>query len=378
MKQERIPIGDKVKIYQRGKKKNWVADFWHNGKHCRKSLKTSNKKIATVKAVKLASELSSGEYQVVKTNILIEDAIEKYFSSKENDPVRESSITKYRNDLKNLLGYCDERGVKYLTEIVPSFFDEYRRVKGKIWGPNTLHNSSKTCKSFLDWCKSRHLVSQNSLENLKLRKPVACQRAVPSIEELRNILISTCGLDRLMLTTLSMTGLRGGELKYLRHYDVDLTDNWIHVVPRVGEQQKEHIERKVPIHPELRKYLLRHHITGDGWFFQSTPSHQNPNGGCLMSQGRLNTVFKSVAGRFGHPVGTDQRGLTLHALRRFFETESVKSGIPQQVIDLWMGHTGGKSMSKIYFTLKDEESQRFIKKLNFSPLLNFERGATNE
>lgn len=59
----RFPIGDRVVIYQRGKKKIWYADFHENGQHRRKSLKTKNRKTAEQRARKLDTELVSGEYK---------------------------------------------------------------------------------------------------------------------------------------------------------------------------------------------------------------------------------------------------------------------------------------------------------------------------
>ena len=43
-KADRIRVGDRVSIYPRGKKKIWCADFWRDGKHCRMSLETANKR----------------------------------------------------------------------------------------------------------------------------------------------------------------------------------------------------------------------------------------------------------------------------------------------------------------------------------------------
>jgi len=40
---DRTPVGDRVTIYPRGKKKTYVADYWLDGRHCRKSLGTTNK-----------------------------------------------------------------------------------------------------------------------------------------------------------------------------------------------------------------------------------------------------------------------------------------------------------------------------------------------
>ena len=55
-----ILIGERVRIYPRGKKKTYCADFWFDGKHQRRSLKTRNLKIARQKALQLEARLITG------------------------------------------------------------------------------------------------------------------------------------------------------------------------------------------------------------------------------------------------------------------------------------------------------------------------------
>ena len=64
------------------------------------------------------------------------------------------------------------------------------------------------------------------------------------------------------------------------------------------------------------------------------------------------------------PAGLKEDGYTIHSLRHFFETYCVNAGIPQRVVDAWMGHSGDKSMSAVYYDLDDHESQRFMQKLD--------------
>ena len=52
-------------------------------------------------------------------------------------------------------------------------------------------------------------------------------------------------------------------------------------------------------------------------------------------------------------------------MRHFFETHCVNSGIPQRVIDTWLGHRSDKSMAAVYYRLSDTESQAFLGKVPF-------------
>lgn len=58
-------------------------------------------------------------------------------------------------------------------------------------------------------------------------------------------------------------------------------------------------------------------------------------------------------------------GFVVHSRRHFFETFVVNAGIPRMAIDTWLGHRSNKSVAWIYYGLKDEDSQAFMKKVPF-------------
>jgi hypothetical protein len=43
----------------------------------------------------------------------------------------------------------------------------------------------------------------------------------------------------------------------------------------------------------------------------------------------------------------------------------VNRGIPQRVVDTWLGHRSDRSMASIYYRLTDEESQNFMRQVPF-------------
>ena len=52
------------------------------------------------------------------------------------------------------------------------------------------------------------------------------------------------------------------------------------------------------------------------------------------------------------------------------ETYALNNEVPQRAVDIWQGHTGDKSMSTVYYSLSDEESQKFMKGLPFGIIPN--------
>ena len=77
MNLNRVPVGERVTIYPRGKKRIYVADFWSDGEHMRLSLRTSNKKIAMQRAMKLEVNLVDGIYHAPAPQVLLRGAMTK-------------------------------------------------------------------------------------------------------------------------------------------------------------------------------------------------------------------------------------------------------------------------------------------------------------
>jgi integrase len=65
------------------------------------------------------------------------------------------------------------------------------------------------------------------------------------------------------------------------------------------------------------------------------------------------------------PVGRKPNGLVIHSLRHFFETRAVDSGVPQFVVDQWMGHAGHGLMGRTYYGFSDHKSLAFMQQVKF-------------
>jgi hypothetical protein len=57
---KRIQVGEFTVIYKRGTKGTYTADFHHDGEHGRRSMGTTNLKIARQRAIKLEREIIAG------------------------------------------------------------------------------------------------------------------------------------------------------------------------------------------------------------------------------------------------------------------------------------------------------------------------------
>ncbi|MHC4180704.1 MAG: hypothetical protein ACYSWU_24655, partial [Planctomycetota bacterium] len=74
----RTLIGERVRLIRRGKRRIFHADFWFDGQHRRRSLRTSNMKFARQRAVQLEAELVAGRFRREPPKVTIDDAVDRY------------------------------------------------------------------------------------------------------------------------------------------------------------------------------------------------------------------------------------------------------------------------------------------------------------
>ncbi len=366
MIEEAIPVGDRLTISPRGKNKIYNASFSFEGKHKRKSLKTTNKKIAIQRATQLAAELSSGDYQneVARTSLC--DAVDLYLNQQEVEGKSKSTLDRYRGELKTYQRFCDSKRIRNLTQIRALDLDEYRKFRTQTNAPTTIYHETMIIKQFLKWCVSRQLLKESPFAGIKIPSVKSnCRRLVPTLEQVYQILEDLHASRRIMLAILAFTGIRSGELKRLRKEDVDLENNWIHIISRQGAETKTRESRKIPIHPILRSYLQHNKSPSGPWYLAARASPQYPDGDHHINPKSLKERVQATARKCGIPVGQKSDGLVLHSFRHFFETHSVNSGIPQKAIDTWMGHKSDRSMGAVYYQLSNDQSQKFMQEINF-------------
>jgi integrase len=362
---EHETVGNRVRIYRRGSKGIFCADFWHDGKHRRVSLKTRNRKVAVDRTIDLSHSLKEGTFQQNTKKTSLTEARELFLSFLITEGRAEGTIVRYRGELQTFLEFCDLRRIKRLSAVTPTLMDAYRAERRKRVELPTVNHETSVVKGLLRWSRSRHLVSANPLAEYSVSKAIPKKRIAPTLEEVQAIFRKSPVRLLRILATLVCSGMRVGELQHLLVTDVDLRGNWFHIESREGAETKMRRSRKIPIHQTLRQMLTENQTPGP-WFFTAPPSAKYPEGCHWISPKKVNDAFQRIADGIGLPTGRRRNGYTVHSLRHFFETFTVNSRIPQRVVDTWMGHRSDRSMGAVYYTLADAESQRFMNEVPFS------------
>jgi integrase len=362
--QERVPVGDRVTIYARGKKKTYVADFWADGRHCRQSLKTSNKKEAIKRATKLAAQLDDGAFRRPAPAVSVRQAIDDYIAHLTTEGRARKTTVKYTGVLNGFATFLAAHRATKLPQVTTRHFDLYRADRAPVRHRTTLHLEAVVLKQFFKWCVSRQLVSNNPLAGIKLVKPPLEPKGGPTLDQVNLLLAAAEEPLRSQLAVLAFTGMRSGELQRLLPEDVDLVGGWLYIVSRAGAETKTRMSRKVPIHVRLRVFLEGLPKVKRAYLFMAGASAKYPDGNNHINVKRLNEQFGRLCEKLGMPTGRED-GFVIHSLRHFFETFCVNAGIPQRVIDTWLGHRSDKSMAAVYYKLADSDSQTFMNRVPF-------------
>lgn len=208
------------------------------------------------------------------------------------------------------------------------------------------------------------MTSNEPFVGVKLPAPRPRAKYIPTPPHIRAIIDAAIGEVRVQLMTLAMTGMRVDELANLRPCDVDLASGWITVRYDLEFSPKTSQARRTPIHPELHSALATICVSQRERFFQGVPTARGyvpPK----VSDRLLLLYMQGLASRLGIPIKRENAGIVIHSFRDFMEISCVNSGVPQFVIDAWMGHAGGRTQGQTYYGLTAEVSKDWMSKVKF-------------
>jgi len=166
---------------------------------------------------------------------------------------------------------------------------------------------------------------------------------------------------------LAYTGLRIGELAQLRWSDVNLEGKTVCIIDNSRAARHTQLARKttktkasrvLPLHDEFKRALESIPRTEDGRVFHG------PLGGILKPDTVRNILIEKVLQPLTKQFpGTEEelsfRDGRLHSFRHYFCSMCSRNGIPQEVVEKWLGHKSS-IMTKYYYHLHNQEAQRLM------------------
>lgn len=315
MKEEprRIPVGEFTTIYRRGKKGIYTADFSYRSSHGRRSLRTTNFRVARRRAMELERKILDGRLEIREgmrpegnaPPETILQASEEFLSYLETEERRSKTLQKYRGILVNFAGFAELRKVVRLADVDMRLIDQFRAFRKPLIGRKSMHHEGVLLKGFLEWCRQRKLISENPLRDTKFKRPNPPRRGGPTLQQIDAILRLADERRRPILAMLAFTGMRSGECRHIQLADVDQQGNWIKIESRKGYETKTGESRKVPIHPRLRTYLKGLTRRERQWFFTSPATPKYPDGDHFLNTKKLNEYFLDLLKKLGSRQGAN-------------------------------------------------------------------------
>jgi len=346
-------IGELVGIFQRGN--TWHANYQHDGRQRRRSLRTQSKKEARRRAAKIEAELLNGDHRPALKAPTIESLTADYLAYLRTEGRAEKTLVKYESVFDRVVALAGRRHRRNALGLDLSFVDAYRQERVDAGrAPKTVYTETVIIRQLVNFAITRKKISRDPLEGLKIREPKPTPQPCWTRDEVERILTASQGTQRTAFILLADSGMRVGELKWLTWDDVDFEREVLHIRVKDGWKPKSGDARTVPMSPRVKELLAGLSRRGP-WVVRAATSRKYPRGDHQISERRLLKSLKRVL----KPLGLAGH---LHTFRHGFISHALTSGIPEAIVRDWVGHVDD-AVIRLYTHVADEESQRAMARL---------------
>lgn len=355
-------VGDVVSIFSRGK--TWYANFQHDGKQKRQSLKTTSKKRARQLAIRLEASLSEGRYQEKVLAPRLEKVIDAHLDHLRSLGRADRTLSKIELVGRRLKDLASRSGVRTILDVTLPIVDAYRAEQvnvHKAGDPKTVLNHAVIIRQIVNFALSRKMITTDPLQGITFEKVKPKPQPWWQWEQVEQILAASAGHRHYhpALVMLARTGMRVGELEHLMWADVDLENGVFHIrakeiAPGIWWTPKTGNARVVPISTPVRD-LLERQPRHCRWVFAARRSKKYPNGDHHVSQRRVLVYLKKILKRLGLPGH-------VHTFRHSFISFALIGGMPPALLRRWVGQIDAQIM-ELYTHIADGYSQAAMQRL---------------
>ena len=259
------------------------------------------------------------------TSPLISTLIERYLT--ERTPyIRPNTLQSYTDSLAMFRQWLERRGIIHLESLAQADVRGYVPYLSSRYSPASVNIHLRSAAAFCRYYDLDRLAKRH-LKQIKV-KPRA--KRILSQDEIDKLLDAAGGDLRDMILTLSLTGMRRGELINLTWEQIDFKRRVIRVKGK-GER-----ERLVPLLPPLAK-LFSVRRRNSTYIF---PYQRNPK--------YFNTLFNRAV------LAAEIPRCTPHDLRRTVATWLLEKGVSDKLIQTLLGHVSIDTTYTSYIEVSDD------------------------
>ncbi|WP_166819992.1 tyrosine-type recombinase/integrase [Thalassoroseus pseudoceratinae] len=300
--------------------------------------------------------------------------------------VRKKTKGRYKAILDKFFVFCEEQKVSSWNGVNATLLQTYlAHLEEGGYAQATVYIEGNTIKQIVKFLIEQKQLPPECQVNLSLSKQRGTTTYCYTKGEVAAI-IRWCEQDeslhwlRNIVIALVTTGLRISELASLRWSDLSNDLSMIELTDESGRRSEDRRttktgrDRTFPIHADLKAVLEAMPRSGREIF-------KGPRGGKLKPDTVLNIlkrdVLRPLAKRLSNGVTPriDEGGV--HSFRHYFCSVSASSGVPEQIVMRWLGHSSSEMVQR-YYHLHDEEAKRQMSRLNFIEISGGRSAGTND
>ncbi|MDR2046458.1 MAG: site-specific integrase [Clostridiales bacterium] len=346
----------KNKTITRHKRGNWWVRVRHNGKviciYGRTQIEVHNK----LKV--LLHELENNKIDTVikqradsnKCKYTLQQWFDEWLITYKSGCVRACTIDGFKQEFKKLTNLYEYR----IDEITSIMLANAINSVGANRTKDRLHNM---IKQMFATAFNNRLIEINPASNLPRPKQAPKKQKHALTAEQEKIFVNTCLQDLEnyeQFIILVIQGLRKGEMLALRPNDLDFENNTIRIDESYDEQHPDDLETKnkasnrtMPMFKTTREILLKYRDNNP------TERIYKKSGATYM------LLLDEVLQKANLPR------ITMHELRHTFITRCHEKQIDEILVQKWVGHTIGSTMTKgVYTHIADDKELAYIDLLN--------------
>lgn len=321
-----------------------------SGKQFRRSLKTDDRQLANRRLADLRDKV--GKLSNVKSarRITFNELSERWFGTVRGG-LKKSSAGRIETCIGQLKPYFANTNIRNISRAT---CDEWVTKRGAEIAASTFNKEIQTLRAVLAYACRDGLLLDNPASHIETRTQRKTEVGIPTREQFRTMLAKVRTMDYRarngadLIELLAYSGMRLAEGTSLRWCDVDFERGAFSVTG--GENGTKNNEaRSVPLFPALRGFL------------EQLKERQQPAPTDFISKiGKATKAMASACRKEQLPT------FNHHALRHYFVSNAIETGIDFKVIAAWVGHKdGGILVAKTYGHLRDTHSFEMAKRMTF-------------
>lgn len=261
--------------------------------------------------------------------------------------VKEVTIKDYEKTIKYISSNIFNSDIKNITSL------QINGLLNQITLERTAQKVYELLNALFSKAKDYEVIPKNIMDIIDKPKHTRERGIALSLEEQAKF-IEECPkhIHGDIFLVIMFQGLRIGECLGITGNDIDLTNYTLNINKAINQQgqidttKNTQSNRIIPIFKNCIPLLEKYKDYGDKRIF---------NFSYYIPQKKLKEIIKRIG----------IRNISLHDLRHTFITNCKNKNIPEHIIQSWVGHTIGSSVtSKIYTHINQEDISNYIEQFN--------------